>query len=99
MAEKVDAEHVLSETALAPRVVEQKESARELSPFEGVNVIIESLAESEAWRTAGQVAWLLSDAGWNISPGMRRFVDITLFPKGITIETNGESREKEKTDL
>jgi hypothetical protein len=97
--EKAEAERlelIRLEGELAPRTIEQRQSAKQLSPFQGVNVIIESLAESEPWRTAGQLAWLLSNAKWNILPGMKRFLDTTLFGDGITIETNGEGRVQEE---
>ncbi len=91
-AEAEQRERARLEAWLAPRSIEQKQSAKDLLEFQGINVIIESLAESESWRTAGQLAWLLSDAKWNILPGMKRFLDTTTFSDGITVETNGEAR-------
>ncbi len=91
-AEAEQLERMRLEAWLAPRSIEQRQSAKELSQFQGINVIIESLAEAESWRTTGQLAWLLSDAKWNILPGMKRFLDTTTFADGITIETNGEGR-------
>ena len=82
------------EAELAPRTIEQRQSAKELSQFQGINVIVESLAESEPWRTAGQLAWLLSNANWNILPGMKRFLDAAKFRDGVVIETNGEDRSQ-----
>ena len=85
-------ERMRLETELAPRTIEQRQSAKELLQFQGINVIVESLAESEPWRTAGQLAWLLSNANWNILPGMKRFLDPAKFRDGVIIETNGEDR-------
>ena len=87
-------ERVRLEAELAPRTIEQRQSAKELSEFQGINVIVESLAESEPWRTAGQLAWLLSNANWNILPGMKRFLDAARFRDGVIIETNGEDRPR-----
>jgi len=91
-AEAEQLEHKRLEAELAPRTIEQRQSAKELVQFQGINVIMESLAESESWRTTGQLAWLLSDAKWNILPGIKRFLDTTMFGDGVTIETNGEDR-------
>jgi uncharacterized small protein (DUF1192 family) len=90
-AETAQQERVRLEAELTPRTIEQRQSAKELSQFQGMSVIIDSLAESESWRTAGQLAWLLSDAKWNVLPGMKRSLDATMFPDGITVETNGET--------
>ena len=94
-AEVEQRERVRLEAEFAPRTIEQRESAKALLPFQSINVIIESLAESEPWRTAGQLAWLLSGAKWNVMPGMKRFIDTTAFGDGIIIETNGEDRAQE----
>jgi hypothetical protein len=91
-AEVEQLERMRLEAWLAPRAIEQRQSAKELLQFQGINVIIESLAESESWRTAGQLAWLLSDSKWNVLPGMKRSLDTAAFGDGVTIETNGEVR-------
>lgn len=83
------------EAAIAPRVMEQRQSAKEIEQFQGISVIIESLAESEPWRTAGQIAYILDKAKWNVLPGMKRFLDATMFFDGVTIETNVGARPRE----
>jgi len=41
-----------------------------------MSVRIESLAESEPWRLAGQLAATLElMASWHVLPGMQRFLD------------------------
>lgn len=100
--EKAEAEHlerIRLEAELAPRTMEQRESAKELLQFQGINVIIESLAESEPWRTAGQIAWTLNNAKWNILPGMKRFLDATHFFDGVAIETNVGARPREDRSI
>lgn len=76
------------ESAIAPRIMEQRQTAKELEGIKGISVIVESLAESEPWRTAGQIAWTLNSAKWNILPGMQRFLDATGFFDGVAIESN-----------
>jgi hypothetical protein len=67
-AEEEKLERIHLEAQLAPRTIEQRESAKELSHLKDIKVIIESLAESEPWKTAGQVAWLLNNAKWDVLP-------------------------------
>jgi hypothetical protein len=86
--EKERALRVEMEMAVSPRIMEQRQSAKELEPFRGTSVTIESLAESEPWRTAGQIAWILDTARWNVLSGMRRYLDATEFFDGVTVETN-----------
>lgn len=100
--EKAEAERldrIRLEAELAPRTLEQRQSANELLRFRGINVIIESLAESEPWRTAGQIAWTLNNAKWNILPGMKRFLDATNFFDGVAIETNVGARPREDRSI
>jgi len=94
-AEAERLERMRLEAELAPRTLEQRQSAKELLKFQGINVIIESLAESESWRTAGQIAWTLDNAKWNILPDMKRFLDATHFFDGVAIETNVGARPRE----
>lgn len=96
--EKTEAERLERmrlEAELAPRTLEQRQSAKELLKFQGINVIIESLAESDPWRTAGQISWTLNNAKWNILPGMKRFLDVTHFFDGVAVETNVGARPRE----
>ena len=90
--EKERLDRLNMEVAIAPRIMEQQQSAKELERFKGMSVIIESLAESEPWRTAGQIAWTLERAGWNVQRGMSRYLDGTGFFDGVTAETNVGSR-------
>ncbi|MFZ3116037.1 MAG: hypothetical protein WA121_10600 [Syntrophales bacterium] len=94
-AESERLERLHLETELAPRVIEQRQAAKELEHLQGINVIIESLAESEPWRSAGQIAYILDKAKWNVLPGMKRFLDATMFFDGITVETNVGARPQE----
>lgn len=98
-AEAERLERMRLEAELAPRTLEQRQSAKELLKFQGINVIIESLAESEPWRTAGQIAWTLNNAKWNILPGMKRFLDATHFFDGVAIETNVGARPREDRSI
>ena len=82
------------ETAISPRIMEQKQSAKELEGFHNMSVVIESLAESEPWRTAGQIAFTLDLAKWNVIPGMKRFLDAPFFD-GVTVVTNVGAIPKE----
>ncbi|MGA2468026.1 MAG: hypothetical protein ABSH06_27245 [Thermodesulfobacteriota bacterium] len=75
--------------------MEQRESAKELLQLQGINVIIESMAESEPWRTAGQISWTLNNAKWNVLPGMKRFLNDFGFFDGVTIERNVGARPQE----
>jgi hypothetical protein len=94
-AETERLERIQLESELAPRTLEQRQSAKELFKFQGINVIIESLAESDPWRTAGQIAWTLENAKWIVLPGMKRFLDATHFFDGVAIETNVGARQQD----
>jgi hypothetical protein len=83
------------ETVIAPRTMEQRQTAKQLELFSGISVIVESLAESEPWRTAGQIAWTLNKAKWDVLPGMQRFLDATGFFDGVAIEANVGARSQE----
>lgn len=71
-AESEKLERMLLESELAPRTLEQMHSAKTLSKFKGVSVILESISESEPWRLTGQIAATLDMAGWKVLPGMKR---------------------------
>ena len=83
------------ETVIAPRTMEQRQTAKQLERFSGISVIVESLAESEPWRTAGQIAWTVNNAKWNVLPGMQRFLDTTGFFDGVAVEANVGARPQE----
>ena len=85
-AESEHLERMKLEKEVAPRIMEQRQSAKDLLQFQGTNVIIESLAESEPWRLAGQIAWTLENAKWNVMSGMKRFIEISRFFDGVTVE-------------
>jgi hypothetical protein len=76
------------EADISPRVLEQKESAKELELFSGTSVIFISLADSEPWRLTGQIAFTLASAKWNVLPGMQRSLLTEEFPDGVKVEIN-----------
>jgi hypothetical protein len=94
-AESERLERMTLEAELSPRKIEQRQSSIELEQFQGMSVVIESLAESEPWRTAGQIAYVLDKAKWSVLPGMKRFLDATMFFDGVTVETNVGARPRE----
>lgn len=93
--EKERSNRLEMETVIAPRTIEQRQTAKQLERFSGISVIVESLAESEPWRTAGQIAWTVNNAKWNVLPGMQRYLDATGFFDGVAIEANVGPRPQE----
>jgi hypothetical protein len=70
---QVEQEHLRRENlelaaAVAPRSLEQLNSSRALSPFEGTQAFIVSIPEAEARRLAGAISVMLKMAGWKVEP-------------------------------
>lgn len=85
------------EASLAPRVFnDQGGAADRLKAAGEINVMIESVADFEAWRTAGQIAFTLSEAGWKILE-MKRTVEDNFFD-GVSVETQYPAPRKRVQD-
>jgi hypothetical protein len=98
-AEAEQLERARLEAEFAPRNIEQRQSAKELEPFQGTSVIIEGVAEAEPWRFAMQISALLSNAKWHVLPEKTRFLDATMFFDGVAVETNVGPRPPEDRSL
>lgn len=67
-AELLKNKNLSLQKALAPRLLEQKETAVPLKPFSDVTFTVVSVPDPEARRLAGQIRVLLDMAGWKEIP-------------------------------
>jgi len=72
------------EKAISPRYIEQDEFAENMRAFKGTKVKILSIADSEAWYLAGQIAFALNYAGWEILY-TKKTLDETYFHNGVNV--------------
>jgi hypothetical protein len=62
--ENLRKQNLLLERAIAPRILEQVHSVRALKPFADSRYVIKAAHDPEARRTAGQIEFMLVEAGW-----------------------------------
>jgi hypothetical protein len=68
-AEKLRQSNLEMERAISPRILEQGATAERLKPFADVSFVVISPIDFESKRTAGQIRFILDQAGW------KRFAD------------------------
>src|SRR5437867_2851350 len=62
--ETLRAKNLEFEKAVSPRILEQNLTAQKLKPFSDISVIVVSPSDFEPKRTAGQIRYMLAQAGW-----------------------------------
>jgi hypothetical protein len=62
--ENLRKQNLLLEKAVAPRLLEQVRTAKALKPFADTRYLIKAAHDTEARRTAGQIEFMLVQAGW-----------------------------------
>jgi hypothetical protein len=76
------------EKAVAPRSVgDQLELAKKLRPFAGTQVMVETLNDAETARLAGQIIFVLQEAGWKVIPA-EGLLNNPGFFDGVTVKAN-----------
>ena len=76
------------EKAFSPRSAgDQLSFATKLKPFAGTQMIVETLADVEVSRLAGQIAFVFQMADWKIVSASK-MLDDTLFTDGVTVGAN-----------
>jgi hypothetical protein len=73
------------ELALAPRSIEQGESAKALLPFKGMNAILASTPDAEPTATAAYLHFLLCGGGWKVQQEIAQ--PGSLMGTGLLVET------------
>lgn len=90
-SEQLHKENIELEKALSGRIFNnQDDAARQLAKFGPVDVLIEYLPDWECRRTAGQVAFVLSEAKWNITGFVANPNDSVFFDGvGVAVNASG----------
>jgi hypothetical protein len=85
--EELRAKNLAFEKALVPRNVEQNLAAQALKEFKGLSDLVLSSNDPEARRTAGQIRWLLRQAGWSRFSGTIAdpFASPEMFRTGVEV--------------
>lgn len=71
-AEELRARNLALQQALAPRILEQGQTAAALRRFSDMQWSVDVIGDREAERTAGQIRWMLRAAGWKKFEGELR---------------------------
>jgi hypothetical protein len=84
-AEELHKQNLDLQTAINPRRLEQALTSQRLKPFADVSFIVESINDQEPRETAGQIRWMLLEAGWKKYMGP---VNLRLqFLDGVTVRS------------
>jgi hypothetical protein len=94
-AQQADVKRLELEKAVAPRSTgDQAAFARTLKEFSGTPVAIETVNDFEARRFAGQIAFVLAQAGWRVSgPFIIGDAEAFLVSEGVVVATAVARRE------
>lgn len=95
--ETLRAKNIDLEVAVSPRILEQALTAEKLKPYAGINFKVISPPDYEPKRTAGQIRFMLSSAGWIrfTSPLSHNYP----FFDGVVVHTNGSQHIREAADV
>lgn len=68
--ETLRAKNLEFEKAVSPRILEQNLTAQKLKQYSGISVLVVSPSDFEPKRTAGQIRFMLAQAGWKRLTGL-----------------------------